>query len=203
MTCIYLFICLWGFFSCLQGFWENVQPSFSTCTSFFFFFFKVEISSRTLIPHFRPGFVYSGSASWDDCGQFSLTSCLWAHFQIGSHTMPGQPHSPFRLLWVKGVCMFRCNLPPALLAEWPGSLTCHCGYTGVEQTPNKSQHTKLNSWEENSPTTPARIQTHNLSIMSPVLLPTSCPRSLCQNLFIKHKIWDFEFLSNCSILNKF
>ena len=24
-----------------------------------------------------------------------------------------------------------------------GSLTCHCGNTGVERTPNKSQHTKL------------------------------------------------------------
>ena len=32
-----------------------------------FFFFKVEISSRTLIPLFRPGSVHSGSASRDDC----------------------------------------------------------------------------------------------------------------------------------------
>ena len=39
--------------------------------------------------------------------------------------------------------MFRCNLPPALLTEWPGSLTCHCGNTGVERTPNKNQHKKL------------------------------------------------------------
>ena len=30
---------------------------------------------------------------------------------------------------------FRCNLPPALLAEWPGSFTCHCGNAGVEWTP--------------------------------------------------------------------
>ena len=36
-----------------------------------------------------------------------------------------------RLPWVKIVCVFRCNLPPALLAEWPGSFTCHCGNTGV------------------------------------------------------------------------
>ena len=35
--------------------------------------------------------------------------------------------------------MFRYNLLPAL----PGSFTCHCGNTGVERTPNKSQHTKL------------------------------------------------------------
>ena len=48
---------------------------------------------------------------------------------------------PLRLRWVKGV--FRCNLPPALLAEWPGSFTCHCGNTGVERIPSKNQHTKL------------------------------------------------------------
>ena len=36
-----------------------------------------------------------------------------------------------------------CNLPHALLAEWPGSFMCHCGNTGVEQKMNKSQHTKL------------------------------------------------------------
>ena len=39
--------------------------------------------------------------------------------------------------------MFRCNLPPTPLAEWPGSFTCHCGSTGMERTPNKSQHRKL------------------------------------------------------------
>ena len=33
-------------------------------------------------------------------------------------------------------CMhFNCNLPPALLAEWPGSFTCYCGNTGVERIP--------------------------------------------------------------------
>ena len=30
---------------------------------------------------------------------------------------------------------FSCNLPPALLAEWPGSFTCYCGNTGVERIP--------------------------------------------------------------------
>ena len=32
-------------------------------------FFKMEISSRTLIPLFRPWSVCSGSVSWDDCGR--------------------------------------------------------------------------------------------------------------------------------------
>ena len=40
--------------------------------AFFFFFFKVGISSRALIPLFRPGSVHSGSASWDDCDQVFL-----------------------------------------------------------------------------------------------------------------------------------
>ena len=31
--------------------------------------------------------------------------------------------------------MFRCNLPPAFM--------CHCRNTGMERTPNKSQHTNL------------------------------------------------------------
>ena len=43
----------------------------------------------------------------------------------------------------EGVCVFRCNRPSALLSEWPGSFTCHCGNTGVERIPNKSRHTKL------------------------------------------------------------
>ena len=38
---------------------------------------KVEISSRTLIPHFIPGSVHSGSASWDDCGRmFAEKFCM-------------------------------------------------------------------------------------------------------------------------------
>ena len=50
--------------------------------------------------------------------------------------------SPYQLYWVKDVCVFRCNLPPAHLLDWLGSFACHCGNTGVEQTPNNSQHTK-------------------------------------------------------------
>ena len=41
------------------------------------------------------------------------------------------------------VSMFRCNLPPALFAEWPGCFMCHCCNMGVEQTLNKCHHTKL------------------------------------------------------------
>ena len=35
----------------------------------------------------------------------------------------------------QGVCVFSCNLPPALLAEWQGSFMCYCSNTGVERIP--------------------------------------------------------------------
>ena len=41
-------------------------------------------------------------------------------------------------------CSFSCNLPPALLAEWPGSFTCYCGNTWWNGYRNKSQHRRLN-----------------------------------------------------------
>ena len=50
--------------------------------------------------------------------------------------------SPLPLCWVKDVCSFRCNLPPALLAEWPVSFTYHCGKVGMEPTLNRGQHRK-------------------------------------------------------------
>ena len=45
--------------------------------------------------------------------------------------------------YTKGVCVFSCNLPPALLAEWPGSFTCYCSNMGWNRYRNKSQHRKL------------------------------------------------------------
>ena len=59
--------------------------------------------------------------------------------------MPGQRHSqPIPTSLGQGRMRVRGNLPPALLADRPGSFTCHCGNKGVEWTLNKSQHTKLN-----------------------------------------------------------
>ena len=43
---------------------------------------------------------------------------------------------------------------------------------GVERTPNKSQHTKLTLKKKILPPAPAGIRTRNLSITSPVFLPT-------------------------------
>ena len=44
-----------------------------------------------------------------------------------------------------GVCVFSCNLPPALLAEWLGSFTCYCGNTGVERIPKLESQTIVQS----------------------------------------------------------
>ena len=78
--------------------------------------------------------------------KYSLLICVWACFPIGSHAMPAQRHSQPTLTslhWVKDICVLRCHLPPALLAEWQGSFMCHCSNTEMEETQNKSQHTKL------------------------------------------------------------
>ena len=103
----------------------------------------------------------------------------WIAYELVSWQVPtlcldSGINSPLGFRWVKGVCVFRCNLPPVLLAEWPGSFTCHCSNTGVKWTPNKSAH-KVNSGEENSPTTPAAIRTCNLSITSPALYQQATP----------------------------
>ena len=83
--------------------------------------------------------------------------------------------------------MFRCNLPPALLAEWPGSHAHRQFDTSyrlliTEVTRGWNRHRiesahKVNSGEENYPAASAGIRTRNLSITSLALLPTSCPGS--------------------------
>ena len=57
----------WWLFPCVRKFWENVRQFIPRLC--YFFFCKVEMRSRTLIPLRRPKSVHSGSASWDDCGR--------------------------------------------------------------------------------------------------------------------------------------
>ena len=54
--------------------------------------------------------------------------------------------SPLRLRWVKCVFVFIWNLPPVLLAEWPGSFICHCSNTGMERTSNNLTGTESSLW---------------------------------------------------------
>ena len=67
LSIVYIYIYIWWWlFPRVRGFWEKIRP-FIPCL-LFFFFFEMEISSRTLILLFMPGSVHNGSASWDDCG---------------------------------------------------------------------------------------------------------------------------------------
>ena len=82
--------------------------------------------------------------------------------------------SPLWLCLAEGVCALRCNLPPALLAEWPGSFTCHCSDTGVERVPDRSQHTKLTLEKKILLPLLLGFELATIPNMSLVLLPTSC-----------------------------
>ena len=131
-----------GFLFVCEDFGRMFDHSFSACAFFFFFLSRLaRTHSFHSLGQDQSTVAHQAKKSVAEC---SLTSCMWACFQIASHTMPGQQHTqPSLFHWVKGACVYRCNLPPALLAEWPGSFTCHCGNTGMEQTLNKSQHLRL------------------------------------------------------------
>ena len=105
------------------------------------------INSPTPIPLFMPGSAHSGSVSCDDFGRmFTKKLRVSSFLDRFPHYAWTATVSPLQLHWVKGVCVFRCNLPPALLAQWPRSFTCHCVDMGLEQTLNKSQHTSGICW---------------------------------------------------------
>ena len=92
---------------------------------------------------------YVTGATWNCChlGAFCLR-CTTMHHVTSLHA---NPHT-------YGACVFSCNLPPALLAEWPGSFTCHCGNTGLERIPEWESAQKVDSGEENSPAAPAGLE---------------------------------------------
>ena len=88
--------------------------------------------------------------------------------------------------------MFNCNLPPALLAERPGSFTCYCGNTGVERIPKEESAQIVDPGEENSPAAPAgarnseaagfkqTLSLHELQVCwaTPGLRPKNCTQRL-------------------------
>ena len=136
---------------------------------------EVEINKRTLNPLFTPRSVHSGSVSWEDCswmfpnklyvGSFLdiLTLCLDSGIVAHSNFVE------YRVYACLGVtCHLRFwqndwDLLHATAETW--------GWTDTEK---ESAH-KVNSRKEKFPATPARIRTHNLSIMSLALLPTCYP----------------------------
>ena len=108
-------------FACLLGLLGKFDDSFPAF-SFVYFFFKVEISSRTQIPlfFFRPGSVYSGLASWNDFGRVFLDELRVSSFPDRFPHYAWTACQPTPTSLSQGcmrVQVFRCNLPPALLAE--------------------------------------------------------------------------------------
>ena len=135
-----------------------------------FFFFKWR-SAHAHQFNFRPGSVHSGSVSWDNCG-WTFSDELHASFFawkaptlcLNSTDSPLNTSSD-----LKCVCIHICNLPPELLAEWPGSFMRRYSNTGVQWTPKSAQ--KVNSGEESYPTA-LRERTRDLPITNPSLYNT-------------------------------
>ena len=80
-----------------------------------------------------------------------------------------------------------CNLPPALLAEWLESFTCHCSNMVVERTPKKSQHT-VNSGEENSPTASAGFEIATFCSQVQCFSKRAI-QALCSINLLQHNLW--------------
>ena len=75
--------------------------------------------------------------------------------------------SPLRLRWVKGVCVFRCNLLPAFFWQNDRGLLNATAVTRGLNGHRIRVSNKVYSGEKNSPAAPAGIRTRNLWITSP------------------------------------
>ena len=83
--------------------------------------------------------------------------------------------------------MFSNNLPPALLAEWPGSFMYYCGVTvgcedggGGERKGGGGGGERIQIVRVSAETAaPTETQTRGLSMASPVLFPLSRLRLSC------------------------
>ena len=111
-----------------------------------------------------------------------LTSCVWAHIWIGSHTKPGHRHSqPTQTLLGKRCMLISVQPDTCILAEWPRSFMCLCGITGVEQTPQKSQHRKL-TLKKKIPLLLLQDSNSQPFDHASSAQPTSCPSDFSKNL---------------------
>ena len=60
----------------------------------------------------------------------ALACCHLGAFCVHHTTM--HHDTSCKTTYVRSLCVFSCNLPPALLADWPGSFTYYCGGTDTE-----------------------------------------------------------------------
>ena len=153
------------------------------------------MSLHTLIPLFTPRLVHSGWASWDDCDWVFPDELRVSSFpdRVPTLCLDSGIVSSFWRCWIKGVCVFRCNLPPAPFGRMTGSFYV-LRHTGMKRTPNKSQHTELRAaGEENSPAAPAGIRTRNLSLTSPGVCQQAIPAPLVPHDNWRVPIWSPKF----------
>ena len=114
---------------------------FSCLLRFCFKRYYLEHTSSTLYTRISPQWLSELRRMWPNVPW--QVACQLVSGEVRALRLNRGRFIPLRLRWVKGVCVFRCNLPPALLEEWPRSLSCHCGNIGVERPPNESKHTKI------------------------------------------------------------
>ena len=100
-------------------------------------------------------------------------------FLVACHTKPEQhcPPTPTCLSQAKAVCMLKCNLPPALCAEWQGSFMYYCSNMREGWILRWKSAQKVNSGEQNFPDAPATARDWicDLLMKSPVLYHWAVP----------------------------
>ena len=124
--------------SCFEDLGGKFTDWFHAC-NFFFFFLKWRSARAYLF--LSLGQDRSTVALWAEMtvAVCSLTSWVWAGFPEVPKLCLDSIVSPLKLHWVKGVCMFRCNLPTALLTEWPSVGFFTAIATAVTQRWNRHQ----------------------------------------------------------------
>ena len=88
-------------------------------------------------------------------------------------------------------CVFKCNLPPALLAEWLGFTTV---VTQARTDTTIEISTEIDSREENSPTAPEGTQTRELLTTTATTPPdedTFVEMSVCYRFSCIHDLSSF------------
>ena len=103
------------FFLACEDIWEKVRPFIPTCA----FFLKWGLARTHLFHSFSSGSVHSDSANRDDCVLVSPDELRVSSFpdRFPHYAWTAAQPAQSDIRWVKGVCVFRCNLPPALSAE--------------------------------------------------------------------------------------
>ena len=118
-------------FSSSERFWENVRQ-FIPPPSLAHFLLKWRLSRANKFHFLGQGqstVAQRAETTMDEC---SLASCVCTRFPDRfphyACTATWSAHSDFA--GSRAYACFRCNLLPALWAEWPGSFTCHCRNPG-------------------------------------------------------------------------